>query len=148
IVTLPSRSCSVVEQASEAAGFESAPPAPAVTPPVSANSRTSGEPPAAPRWAWSLLLLLFAMKLFDSVDRWLLAALLPKVRLELDLSESQAGWLSTLTLVGIALASPLIGSVVDRVKRPRLMAIGFAIWSLATISTALVRTNDQMQAAR
>jgi predicted MFS family arabinose efflux permease len=88
------------------------------------------------------------MNLFDSVDRWLLAAVLPGVRSELDLSETQAGWLSTIVLLGLALASPLIGYLVDRVKRPRLLAIGFALWSLATISTALVRTNDQMQAAR
>jgi predicted MFS family arabinose efflux permease len=88
------------------------------------------------------------MNLFDSVDRWLLAALLPKVRSELDLSDGQAGWLSTVTLLGLALASPFIGYLVDRTKRPRLLAIGFAIWSLATISTALARTNDQMQAAR
>ena len=88
------------------------------------------------------------MNLFDSVDRWLLAAVLPGVRSELDLSEAQAGWLSTVVLLGLALASPLIGYVVDRVKRPRLLAIGFALWSLATISTALVRTNDQMQTAR
>jgi predicted MFS family arabinose efflux permease len=88
------------------------------------------------------------MNLFDSIGRWLLAAVLPEVRSELDLSEAQAGWLSTVVLLGVAVASPLVGYLVDRVKRPRLLAIGFALWSLATISTALARTNEQMQAAR
>ena len=133
-------------QASEAAGSESAPRVP--PPPAGSRPRAAVCPPDVPRWAWTLLLLLCAMNLFDSIDRWLLAALLPKVRSELDLSESQAGWLSTVTLLGLALASPLIGYLVDRIKRPRLLAIGFAIWSLATISTALVRTFVQMQAAR
>jgi MFS transporter, Spinster family, sphingosine-1-phosphate transporter len=137
-----------VEQASEAAASESAPPAPTEAPPADGKSRPVGGVPDAPRWAWSLLLLLCAMNLFDSIDRWLLAALLPKVRLELDLSESQAGWLSTVTVLGLAITSPLVGYFVDRIKRPRLLAIGFAVWSLATISTALVRTFDQMQAAR
>ena len=88
------------------------------------------------------------MNLFDSIDRWLLAAVLPGVRSELDLSETQAGWLSTVVLLGLALASPLIGYLVDRLKRPRLLAVGFALWSLATVSTGLARTYDQMQMAR
>jgi MFS transporter, Spinster family, sphingosine-1-phosphate transporter len=88
------------------------------------------------------------MNLFDSVDRWLLAAVLPEVRSELDLSETQAGWLTTLVLLGLAISSPLIGYLVDRFARPRLLALGFALWSLATVSTGLGRTNDQLQVAR
>ena len=144
-VKRPAWSKTSVEQAREAAGSDSAPP---VAPPVAPKTQAAAQPPAVPSWAWGLLLLVCAMSLFDSVDRWLLAAVLPKVRSELDLSESQTGWLSTVALLGLAVASPLVGYFVDRIKRPRLLAIGFAIWSLATSSTALARTYDQMQAAR
>ena len=64
------------------------------------------------------------------------------------LSESQAGWLPTVVLLALAISSPLIGYVVDRFNRPRLLALGFALWSLARVSTGLGRTNDQMQLAR
>ena len=88
------------------------------------------------------------MNLLDSVDRWLLSAGSCPKYAQNNLSETQAGWLSTVLLLGLALASPPIRYLVDRLKRPRLLAIGFALWSLATISTALARSNDQMQAAR
>jgi MFS family permease len=95
-----------------------------------------------------MLLLLFIMNLLDSVDRWLLAAVLPGVRLELNLSVSQAGWLWTLVLLSVAITSAVFGFVVDRFSRPRLLAVGFALWSLATVATGLARTNEQMQLAR
>ena len=76
-VKRPARSCIVVEQVSEASGSDPAPPK--ATRAGEASS-AAGAPPVAPdvpRWAWGLLLLLCAMNLFDSVDRWLLAAVLP-----------------------------------------------------------------------
>jgi predicted MFS family arabinose efflux permease len=137
-----------VEQFGEASGSEPAPGSAPRAVPASRPADALPVAPPVPRWAWGVLLLFFAMNVFDSVDRWLLAAVLPEVRSELDLSESRAGWLSTVALLGLAVASPLIGYVVDRVKRPRLLAVGFAIWSLATVSTGLARTYDQMQLAR
>ena len=64
------------------------------------------------------------MNLFDSGDRWLLAAVLPEMRSKLDLSESQAGWLPSVVLLALAISSPLIGYVVDRFNRPRLLCAG------------------------
>ena len=51
-------------------------------------------------------------------------------------------------LLGLAAASPPIGYLADRVRRPRLLAVGFAIWSLATVSTGMARSYDQIQVAR
>ncbi len=119
---------------------------------------SSPEPPAIPRWAWGVLLLLFAMNLLVSVDRWLLAGVLQGreqagvlhngIREDLELSETQAGWLSTVLLLGLAVASVPIGYLADRLRRPRLLAVGFAIWGLATVSTGLARSFEQIQLAR
>ncbi len=127
-------------------------PAPA---PLEANRAvetvtTRGAPPVAqetPRWAWGLLLLVCAMNVLLSSGRWLLAAVSPLVRFELDVSETQAAWLATIVLLTVAISSPFIGYLVDRFTRPRLLALGFALWSLATVSTGRGRTNDQMQVA-
>ena len=67
-------------------------------PAAASRSATPAAAPAPPRWAWGMLVLC-TMNLFDSVDRWLLAAVLPEVRSELELSESQAGWLATVVLL-------------------------------------------------
>jgi MFS transporter, Spinster family, sphingosine-1-phosphate transporter len=112
---------------------------------------TMNRPIAAPRvarWAWGVLAILFAMQMLDSVANWLLAAVLPQVSEELKLSEPQAGWLSSAWLLALAVASPPVGYLADRVRRPRLLAMGFAVWSVATIGTGLTRSYDQLQLAR
>ncbi len=103
---------------------------------------------AVPLWAWAVFGLLFAMHLVDSAQRWLLPAVLRGVSQELRLSETQAGWLSTMLLLGFTVAAPPIGYVADRLRRSRLLAVGFALGSLATVGTGLARTYEQLQAAR
>ncbi len=88
------------------------------------------------------------MHLLDSLDRWLLPAVLRPVSEELGLTDIQAGWLATILLLSYAIWSPIIGYLADRFRRPRLMAIGIAIWSLATVGTGLARSYDQLQLAR
>ena len=101
-----------------------------------------------PRWAWLVVGLLFVMNLLNSVDLWLLARQLPAIRAELALTQSQAGWLSTVLLLGLAAACPPIGYLADRVRRPRLLAVGFALWSVATVSTGMAQGYEQIQVAR
>jgi MFS transporter, Spinster family, sphingosine-1-phosphate transporter len=101
-----------------------------------------------PRWMWGVLLLFFAMHLLDSIDRWLLAAVLPQISDELNLSGIQAGWLSTVLLLGLAAASVPIGYLADRLRRRRLLATGFAVWSMSTVATGLAQSYDQIQLAR
>jgi predicted MFS family arabinose efflux permease len=88
------------------------------------------------------------MHLLDSIDRWVLAIVLPQLSEGLKLSEIQAGWLSTILLLAFAISGPWIGYLADRVRRPRLLAIGFAIWSLATVATGMARSYVTLVAAR
>jgi predicted MFS family arabinose efflux permease len=93
-------------------------------------------------------LLLFVMNLLISVDLWMLAVQLESIRDQLGVTESQAGWLSTVLLLALAATCLPIGYLADRVRRPRLLAVGFAIWSMATVSTGMARSYGQIQAAR
>ena len=104
--------------------------------------------PPFPRWAWGVLAIFFAMQLLDSVANWLLEAVRPQVGEELNLSEAQVVWLSSARLLALAVASPAVGYLADRIRRPRLLAVGFAVWSVATIGTGLARSYDQLQLAR
>ncbi len=56
------------------------------------------------------------MHLLDSIDRWVLAIVLPQLSDGLKLSEVQAGWLSTVLLLAFAISSPPIGYVADRIE--------------------------------
>ena len=100
------------------------------------------------RWAWGVFAVLFLVHLLESLDRWLLPAVLRPVSEELELTNVQAGWLATVLLISYALWGPFVGSMADRLRRPRLMAVGIAVWSLATVGTGLARSYNEMQLAR
>jgi MFS transporter, Spinster family, sphingosine-1-phosphate transporter len=135
-------------------------PEPGSTPAAGAGAAPSADagrreapPPDAgttrvPRWAWVVLALFFAMHALDAADVWLMASVLGRVKAELALEETQANWLATVLLVGAAVTGPTAGYFVDRMRRPRLLAIAFATWSLAVVATGLTRSYDQIQAAR
>jgi MFS family permease len=95
-----------------------------------------------------VLALVFAMHALDAADVWLLASVLPRVGTELALDETQAGWLVTALLIGAAAGGPIVGYLADRLRRPRLLAVGFAGWSLAVVATGLARSYVPIQAAR
>jgi predicted MFS family arabinose efflux permease len=137
-----------VDDVSAEPGLEPVTGSPTLPHPANQLLNPPVEAAPAPLWAWGALALFFAMNLLDSVDQWLLTAVLPQVSLELRLSEIQAGWLSTVLLLGLAVMCPPIGYLADRLRRPRLLAMGFAVWSLATVGTGLARNYDQIQVAR
>ncbi len=115
---------------------------------VSSGSFAGDRHVIAHRLAWGIFGLVFLVHLLDSLDRWLLPAVLRPVSEELELTDIQAGWLATILLLSYAVWSPIIGYLADRFRRPRLMAIGIAVWSLATVGTGLARSYDQLQLAR
>ena len=88
------------------------------------------------------------MHVLVSIDRWVLAVVLPQLSSGLELSEVQAGWLSTVLLLAFAISSPPIGYLADRMRRPRLLAIGFAVWSLAAVATGMARSYHTLVVAR
>jgi predicted MFS family arabinose efflux permease len=88
------------------------------------------------------------MMFLDSMDRWLLASVLRQVREELEIAETEAGWLSTVLLLAFAISCPVVGYLADRMRRPRLLAVGFAVWSLSTVATGLASSFEKLQVAR
>jgi MFS family permease len=103
---------------------------------------------AAPRWAMTTFVVLFAMNLLDYTDRWVLAAVLPQVRADLKISNLEAGWLATLFLISYSVISPFMGYAGDRMKRTWLLGLGVGVWSLATVGSGLAHTYGQLQLAR
>src|SRR5574341_2409956 len=79
------------------------------------------------------LLLLTGVNLLNYLDRFVVSALVESLRADLRLSDLRLGVLMTGFLVVYTLASPLFGALGDRRQRPRLLALGVAIWSCATV---------------
>jgi MFS family permease len=84
------------------------------------------------RSATYALAVLTFINLFNYIDRWVLSAVLEPIKQELGLPDARLGMIASGFIVVYALTSPIFGSLGDRRSRPRLIALGVAIWSLAT----------------
>lgn len=75
------------------------------------------------------------VNVLNYLDRFLVAAVLPSIISEWQLSDAQGGMLVAAYVPGYVLFSPIFGYLGDRYNRPKLMAFGVFLWSLATLLT-------------
>jgi MFS family permease len=90
----------------------------------------------------TILVLLTALNLLNYLDRFVLSAVLTKVQDDLHITNVAGGWLATVFLIGLFATSPLFGSMADRSGpggRKRLIALGIAVWSAATVASGFAR---------
>ena len=98
-----------------------------------------------------ILALLTALNLLNYLDRTVLSAVLAPVQDDLHLSNFVAGWLPTIFLIGYFATSPVFGTLGDRVPtggRTKLIALGIAVWSAATVASGLAQGTGSMVASR
>jgi predicted MFS family arabinose efflux permease len=82
------------------------------------------------------------------IDRFILAAVLPRIKTDFALNDLQLGLVANAFLVAYFITSPAFGRLGDRGSRPRLIGAGVAVWSLATAAAGLTRNVIQLVAAR
>lgn len=95
-----------------------------------------------------LLALLTAINLLNYLDRYVVAAVLDPLGRELHLTDAQLGRLPLVFVVVYMLSAPIFGVLADRFHRPRLVAIGVGLWSLATAGAALVHSYPALLVTR
>ncbi len=113
-----------------------------------ANQAVTGKSGLTRRAAAYGLGLMTLLNFVNYIDRYVLPAVAPRIKEELGLTDTQLGFLGSAFLFSYFIASPLFGWLGDRLSRTRLMAIGVAIWSLATAGGGLARSFVQMAVAR
>src|SRR3954452_20881666 len=91
----------------------------------------TADPIRVARWG---LFVLTLVNLFNYLDRFVVSAVVESLKKDPDLhlSDVQLGALATGFILVYMLTSPIFGTLGDRGKRPRLIAAGVAIWSVAT----------------
>lgn len=95
------------------------------------------------------LAILSGVNLLNYLDRYVVAALLPDLkRGPMHLTDFELGTLMSGFLIVYMLAAPIFGRLGDRGSRPRPIAIGVFIWSVATGISGLARSYAQLLAAR
>lgn len=86
------------------------------------------------RLARTGLLVLTLINLFNYLDRYVIAALGESLRNSaLHVSDTQFGLLTSGFLLVYMLTAPIFGALGDTRSRTRLIALGVAIWSIATV---------------
>jgi MFS family permease len=101
------------------------------------------------RFANRGLLVLTLINLLNYLDRYVPSAVLPQMKASGILpTDSESGLLATGFLVVYMLASPVFGYLGDRRSRTRPIAIGVALWSVATAWSGLSRSYWELFASR
>lgn len=86
---------------------------------------------------WLPLLIIVIITVTASINRHLVGLIMQPVKGEFGLSDTQIGALFSIAGVVVALISPLLGQMVDRLDRHRLMIGAICLWSLATAAYGL-----------
>jgi len=100
-------------------------------------------------YATSGLVILFFVSFFNYMDRYMLAVLLPAIKADLGLSDTQIGFITGLafTLFYATMGIP-IARLADRKSRKTIIAIALSFWSLMTMLCGLAQNFIQLALAR
>ncbi|HKY82392.1 MAG TPA: MFS transporter [Sphingobium sp.] len=104
-------------------------------------------PPAGT--SWRAVAVLTTLYWFGTLDRQVAALLLPLIKADLNLTDSQVSLIPGLAFgLAFMLMSLPIGWLVDRVSRRLILFLGVIMWSLAAMASGLSRTFGQLFGAR
>lgn len=105
--------------------------------------------PVTTRQAYFALGVLAFINMFNYVDRWVVAAVVESIkRSELALTDTELGLVGAGFIVVYTVTSPVFGTLGDRRRRPPLIALGVALWSLATALAGFARGFTSLFIAR
>lgn len=85
----------------------------------------------------AIVSLLTGLNFLNYLDRYIVAAVLPRIQDELHLSNLEGGLLATIFLLGYFVTAPIFGTLGDRMPRKWLIAFGVLVWSAATLASGL-----------
>lgn len=89
---------------------------------------------------WFALIVLTSLNLLNYIDRYILSALLPAIKEDLQFTDTQLGLLGSAFVFAYTFSAPFFGTLGDRWNRPRLMSAGVSLWSFATAACGFMKT--------
>ena len=90
-----------------------------------------------PRGLWGILALIFVSVVINYIDRGSLSTAAPLLRMDMAIPPARLGVLLSAFFWSYASLQVVSGWLVDRYEVKWVMAIGFVIWSMATVATGL-----------
>ncbi|MES2222106.1 MAG: MFS transporter [Acidobacteriota bacterium] len=94
--------------------------------------------------AWTALALLTTLNLLNYTDRYVLAGVQPLVQRAFHVNDERIGSLTFAFFITYMFTAPLTGWLGDRFPRKPLILAGALLWSVLTLSTAMVHTFGEL----
>ncbi len=91
-------------------------------------------------YRWELVLWLWVAFFFNQADRQLFGIVLPALKLDLHLTDVQAGLVATIFTATFACVIPFSGIAGDVFSRKRIVVWSILLWSVATTITGFANT--------
>ena len=104
--------------------------------------------PISLRYRRYALGLLIAVNMLNYIDRQVLFAVFPLIKIDLRLSDTELGFLGSAFMLSYLICAPLFGWLGDRWSRTRLASGGLVVWSLATAMAGFATGYRTLLAAR
>jgi MFS family permease len=111
------------------------------------GARASGHPPLSTATYYALTFVTLC-NFLNYIDRFVLAAVLPRIKTDLHLTDAQLGLLANAFLVSYFATSPFFGRMGDRGSRSAILGVAVGFWSLTTAAAGLARNFVQLVLAR
>lgn len=118
---------------------------------MNAGAEPRAEPSFQPTAGYRryVLGLLLVVAILNYADRYLLGILIPQIKLELDLSDTQIGFISGAAFTILyAFCGVPIARLADRLSRRKIIALSLALWSAMTCLCGLAKSFVQLAVFR
>lgn len=91
-------------------------------------------------YKWELLAWLWVAFFFNQADRQVFNVLLPLIKVDLGLTDTQLGLVATILIFSVGICTPIAGFVGDFFSRKNIIILSLCFWSIATILTGMGNT--------
>ena len=114
-----------------------------------ALSGAKSQPQSSLAYGWLTVGLLTIAYVFSFIDRYVLGLLIEPIKADLGLTDTQIGLLlgPAFAIFYATMGLPL-GWLADRKNRVKIVAVGIAVWSIATAASGLARNFTHLFIAR
>jgi MFS family permease len=95
-------------------------------------------------YSYYVFLLLFLLYLFNYVDRMVVAAIFPYLKVDWGLTDTECGWFASIVTLMMTVFVFPVSLLVDRWSRKKAIGIMAVLWSIGAAACALTRNFTQL----
>jgi MFS family permease len=102
-----------------------------------------------PKWKlWYTMIVLYLLYFLDFATRAVISPMFPILKKEMDLSDAQLGWLSTIVLAIVCVLAIPLSYFIDRWSRRKMISLMSIVWSAGSFLSGLSANFTQLLATR